>query len=195
MHFISYISLILAWLFFGLAHSVLASGIVKRVIMKVMGGSYKFYRFLYSVLATVVLIIVVYIHVSTISVYIWQPFLAEKILAVMLVISGLAIMIACTKKYFMDLSGIDAILGKTNPLVLQTDGMHKYVRHPLYTGTLLFVWAIFLYDPYWHNLISCVCITLYTWVGMYFEEKKLVVEYGDTYVQYQKRVPALLPSR
>lgn len=195
MHFTPYIPLILAWLFFGLTHSVLASGAVKRVAMKVMGGSYKFYRFLYSILATVVLIIVVDIHVSTVSIPVWQPLMVEKIIAVMLIIAGLAIMIACTKKYFMDLSGIDAILGKTNPLVLQTDGMHTYVRHPLYSGTLLFVWAIFLYAPYWHNLISCVCITLYTWVGMYFEEKKLVVEYGDAYVQYQKRVPGLLPFK
>jgi len=193
MDFTPYVSLILAWLLFGLTHSVFASGAVKRVAMKIMGGSYKYYRFLYSVFATVVLITVVDIHVSTASVFIWQPSSVEKVLAVLLMISGLGIMIACTRKYFMDLSGIDAILGKIRPLVLQTGGMHKYVRHPLYSGTLLFVWAIFLYAPDWNNLVSCVCITLYTLVGMYFEEKKLVLEYGEAYIAYQKSVSGLLP--
>ena len=195
MHFISYIPLIIAWLIFGLSHSFLASGFVKQAAIKIMNGSYKYYRFLYSVFATLLLIIVVDIHVSTVSLPVWQPLLVEKIIAIMLIIAGLAIMIACTKKYFMDLSGIDAILGKSAPLVLQTKGMHTYVRHPLYTGTLLFVWAIYLYAPYWNNLISCICITLYTLIGMYFEEKKLVVEYGDAYVEYQKQVPALLPLK
>lgn len=193
MHFTPYINLILAWLFFGVTHSVLAAGIVKRMAIKMMKGSYKYYRFLYSILATVILVFVIDVHVSTPSVFIWQPPLIQEILSVGLMISGLAIMIACTRKYFMDLSGIDAILGKIRPLVLQTGGMHKYVRHPLYSGTLLFVWSIFLYAPYWHNLISCVCITLYTLVGMYFEEKKLVVEYGEAYLVYQKMVPGLVP--
>ena len=193
MYFTSYITLIFAWLLFGITHSVLAAGVVKRIAIKKMKGSYKYYRFIFSVLATVILVFVIDIHVSTPSIFIWQPLLVQEILSVALMISGLGIMIACTRKYFMDLSGIDSILGKIRPLVLQTGGMHKYVRHPLYSGTLLFVWSIFLYAPYWHNLISCVCITLYTLVGMYFEEKKLVVEYGDAYVRYQKTVPGLVP--
>ncbi len=193
MYFTPYITLIFAWLLFGITHSVLAAGVIKRIAINKMKGSYKYYRFMYSVLATVILVLVIDVHVSTPSVFIWQPPLIQEILSVALIISGLAIMIACTRKYFMDLSGIDAILGKIRPLVLQTGGMHKYVRHPLYSGTLLFVWAIFLYAPYWHNLISCVCITLYTLVGMYFEEKKLVVEYGDAYITYQKTVPGLVP--
>ena len=193
MNLVPYLYLILAWLFFGLSHSILAAGIVKREALKRMKGFYKYYRFLYSVFATAVLVFVINVHLSCPSVLIWQPWPVEKIIAILLLATGLVIMIACTKKYFMDLSGIDAILGTIKPWELQTEGMHKYVRHPLYSGTLLFVWSIFLYTPYWHNLISCIGITLYTLAGIFFEEKKLVVEYGDAYVKYQKTVPGLLP--
>lgn len=117
----------------------------------------------------------------------------EEIIAGILVIAGVAIMLVCIRKYFFYLSGIDALLDKSAPAVLQLDGMHQYVRHPLYFGTLLFAWAVFFWDPYMNNLVSCICITLYTWIGTWFEEKKLLREYGEAYREYRQKVPALLP--
>jgi protein-S-isoprenylcysteine O-methyltransferase Ste14 len=72
--------------------------------------------------------------------------------------------------------------------------MHAYVRHPLYSGTLLFVWSIFVGYPYMNNLISCAAMTIYTLIGIYFEEKKLVKEYGPAYNAYRAKVPALIPK-
>ena len=118
----------------------------------------------------------------------------EEIMAGILVIVGVAIMLVCIRKYFFYLSGLDTLLEKSAPAVLQLDGLHQYVRHPLYFGTLLFAWAVFLGYPYMNNLVSCICITLYTWIGMWFEEKKLLLEYGDAYSDYRERVPALLPK-
>jgi protein-S-isoprenylcysteine O-methyltransferase Ste14 len=34
----------------------------------------------------------------------------------------------------------------------------------------------------------------YIAIGLYFEERDLVAEFGDTYRDYRKRVPALFPS-
>ena len=36
-------------------------------------------------------------------------------------------------------------------------------------------------------------LTLYIVVGAVFEERKLVREFGDVYVEYQRRVPMLVP--
>ena len=144
-------------------------------------------------MATASLLIVLHYHFSCDRPLLWNPPLIQSIIAFIAVFAGLVIMIICIRKYFMDLSGIDALLGKTRPVVLQQDGMHAHVRHPLYFGTLLFVWAIFFGYPYLNNLISCICITLYTLVGMYFEEKKLVVEFGGLYKKYQNTVPGLVP--
>ena len=76
---------------------------------------------------------------------------------------------------------------------LDTTGIHQFVRHPLYLGTLLFVWAWFLFSPLVTNLITCIMISLYIWIGMYFEEKKLVQEFGAEYISYQQRVPMIIP--
>ena len=185
--------LLAAWIFFGVLHSVFASGTVKRTAMQLMQHGYRFYRILYSLMATASLFIVLHYHFSCHWLLLWNPPLIQSIPAFISAVAGLVIMVICIRKYFMDLSGIDALMQTQRLLVLQTDGMHAYVRHPLYSGTLLFIWAIFFAYPYLNNLISCICITAYTLVGMYFEEKKLVGEYGQAYKEYQKNVPGLLP--
>jgi protein-S-isoprenylcysteine O-methyltransferase Ste14 len=98
------------------------------------------------------------------------------------------------KKYFTDLSGIDALTEKKTVLHLETTGIHALVRHPLYTVTIAFVWSLFLWQPLLSNLISCICITLYTRIGIYFEEKKLIKQFGKDYQLYQVSVPMLIPK-
>ncbi|MEZ5504026.1 MAG: hypothetical protein R3E50_15730 [Halioglobus sp.] len=34
---------------------------------------------------------------------------------------------------------------------------------------------------------------LYIAIGLYFEERDLLAHFGDTYREYKKRIPALLP--
>ena len=194
MVFPPWLLLISAWIFFGLLHSLLAAAFVKQLAMRKMNGFYKYYRFMYSLFATALLVLVLYYHFSCPALLLWQSPLPEKIIAILFIIAGAGIVVACIGKYFFDLSGIDAIRGKIKPLVLQQTGMHAYVRHPLYFGTLLFVWALFFLYPFLNNGISCICISLYTLVGIYFEEKKLVNEYGEAYQKYQARVPGLLPT-
>jgi protein-S-isoprenylcysteine O-methyltransferase Ste14 len=78
--------------------------------------------------------------------------------------------------------------------VLQISGVHRYVRHPLYLGTFIFLWGLFLLIPLWSSLIAVVLIQAYTQTGIIFEEKKLVAEFGDQYRDYQQAVPKLIPG-
>ena len=48
--------------------------------------------------------------------------------------------------------------------------------------------------PSLSNLISCSCITVYTIIGIYFEEKKLVKDFGESYIQYRDETPMLIPK-
>jgi protein-S-isoprenylcysteine O-methyltransferase Ste14 len=189
-----YLLLVFAWLLFGVVHSLFAAGALKRVAMRLMKRYNTYYRIFYSLLATIMFAWVLHTHFSITDPILWRPPLIEEIVAGILVIAGFAIMLVCIRKYFFYLSGLDALLKKNEPDVLQLNGMHQYVRHPLYFGTLLFVWAVFLGYPYMNNLVSCICITLYIWIGIWFEEKKLLLEYGEAYRDYRQRVPALLPK-
>ena len=103
-------------------------------------------------------------------------------------------MIVCVRKYFYELSGLQALQQQSNKNTLQQKGLHKYVRHPLYLGTLLFIWGLFIIFPYLNNLIACLVITIYTVIGIELEEKKLMEEYGDLYREYSKKVPRLIPG-
>ena len=101
----------------------------------------------------------------------------------------------CIRKYFYELSGIQALENKPIEVpTLQQTGLHKYVRHPLYFGTLLFVGGLFLLLPLLSNLIAAIVITVYVLIGIQLEEKKLFLEYGEEYRKYSGRVPKLIPK-
>jgi len=78
---------------------------------------------------------------------------------------------------------------------LKTEGVLRYVRHPIQAGIILIVLGFFFFIPNLPTLISCACILIYIPVGLYFEEKKLVALYGDQYLEYRKKVPAIIPNR
>jgi protein-S-isoprenylcysteine O-methyltransferase Ste14 len=102
-------------------------------------------------------------------------------------------MLACSKKYFSVVTGIKAFSHKKVNPVLQTGGLHSYTRHPLYLGTLLFIWSLFLIFPTLSNLVSCCLVSFYTLVGIHIEERKLIIEFGEQYKDYTRKVPMLLP--
>ena len=74
---------------------------------------------------------------------------------------------------------------------MTTDGLYRWVRHPLYTGGLLLIWLVPMMTL--NLLILIVLLTIYLVVGAKLEEKRLIHEYGDRYLEYQKCVPMLLP--
>ncbi len=72
-----------------------------------------------------------------------------------------------------------------------TPSLYAHVRHPLYWGWFLTVWA----TPSMtvgHLLFAAVC-TAYILIAVRVEERDLVEHFGDTYRRYQARVPRFLP--
>jgi protein-S-isoprenylcysteine O-methyltransferase Ste14 len=106
---------------------------------------------------------------------------------------GLLIMAICIRKYFMNLSGLRSLFREGFANELQITGIHKYVRHPLYLGTFIFIWGLLLVIPHLSLLISNTIITIYTLVGIELEERKLEAEFGEGYKEYRTKVPKLIP--
>lgn len=76
---------------------------------------------------------------------------------------------------------------------LNVGGFYAWMRHPLYTFSLLFLW---LTPAMTTNLLTAYLLfTLYFYLGSIFEERRLLAEFGDTYRDYQRRVPRLIPIR
>jgi protein-S-isoprenylcysteine O-methyltransferase Ste14 len=70
-------------------------------------------------------------------------------------------------------------------------GFYKIVRHPIQTGMLIGVWAVPISTA--SHLVFATGISTYIFVGLYFEEKDLVKEFGETYLAYIKRVKRVIP--
>ncbi|UII77358.1 isoprenylcysteine carboxylmethyltransferase family protein [Flagellimonas sp. HMM57] len=68
---------------------------------------------------------------------------------------------------------------------------YKYVRHPLYFGMLLGMWATPKMTV--THLIFAMAISIYVIIGTLFEEKDLANEFGETYKAYQAKKPMLIP--
>ena len=102
-------------------------------------------------------------------------------------------MAICIRKYLHSLQIIKTPGTEDPDQVLYQQGLHSYIRHPLYLGTFLFIWGTFLIIPYASLFVSYLIITVYTLVGIRYEEKKLVKVFGGNYIRYMQQVPMILP--
>jgi protein-S-isoprenylcysteine O-methyltransferase Ste14 len=165
-----YATLVLMWIIFAVVHSGLASGVVARGVGEKMS---KYYRPVYSLLVLVVLLLLIHYHFVAGDTILWRPHWFFKIISAILILSGFAVIVISLWKHVLNYSGIAALLGMKNKVEVEPDRLHKYVRHPLYTGVLFFLWGVFIGYPYMNNLVSAVCFTGYYFIGIYFLEKKL----------------------
>ena len=73
---------------------------------------------------------------------------------------------------------------------LHISPLHRYVRHPWYFLGLVLIWTRDMDGIF---LLSSILMTLYFVIGSWMEERKLQFYHGDTYREYCRRVPGLLP--
>ena len=193
-----YVWLLGGWVLFGALHSAFAAVPVKRWVSAHVGRAFRYYRIVYNVLAVVLLLGLIVFQFGYAPVaYLVTPSVPLKALGALAVVMGLWVMCVAIGGYnrreFAGLDTLETGVSHLAPSELKLDGLARYVRHPLYFGTLLFTWGIFLCQPTAANLLSDAFLTAYVWVGSRFEERKLLREFGEAYRQYRRRVPALLP--
>jgi protein-S-isoprenylcysteine O-methyltransferase Ste14 len=186
--------LLVLWMMYCIVHSLLAGNKVKNYLQNVMQSSFKYYRPLYSIFAFITLAFILWFQFSFESSWLFTPLIFFQLPGIIAALIGLIIMVICIKKYFYEMSGLQALQNLQAKSTLQQTGLHKYVRHPLYFGTLLFIWGLFLIFPLLNNLIAVIVVTTYVLFGIKLEEKKLKLEFGELYKDYSKRVPQLIPG-
>jgi len=94
--------------------------------------------------------------------------------------------------------GLKPILGrfrgrKPRPMVFMVKGPYRWVRHPLYLFMILMIWSC--PDLTMDRLLFNGLWTVWIVIGSILEERDLVLEFGDVYREYQRRVPMLIPRR
>jgi protein-S-isoprenylcysteine O-methyltransferase Ste14 len=89
---------------------------------------------------------------------------------------------------------LDSLRGmnpKRMPFVVR--GPYRWIRHPLYLSMILMIWSC--PDITTDRLLFNIPWTVWIVVGAFLEERDLITEFGETYREYQMKVPMLIPRR
>jgi methanethiol S-methyltransferase len=80
---------------------------------------------------------------------------------------------------------------KVNPSEeVKKNGLLGIIRHPMYLALIIYLWCQTFRMS---DIVVNIVLTIYIIIATRLEEKKLVLEFGDTYVKYQKEVPMFIP--
>ena len=187
----------LAWASFGAVHSLLAREFVKARLRPALGSTY---RLAYNGLSALHLAAVwalgrgVFAGGTALALPGWAQSGQVAVEAI-----GWGLMIAALGGYDLGrLGGLRQIRNRRRGIVeaeeepLRRDGLHRFVRHPVYAAGILILWGRIGSEL---DLATALWGSLYLIVGAHFEERWLTAHYGAAYADYRKRVPAFVPWR
>lgn len=185
----SYLLLSLLWIIYFILHSALAADTVKLFFQRNSGRRFRYYRIVYSIVSSVGLLVILIYQGTIPSILLFTGTDLTRYLSLTLATVGVIIISMAFREHrFLSFIGLNEEV-----IEFRRSGILNYVRHPIYSGTILIMVGIFVFNPTLASIISLGCVLLYLPIGIYLEENKLIRLYGDRYLTYKKEVPALIP--
>lgn len=190
---------VIFWVLWCALHSTLVAPTVTETMRKKLGDGFRFYRLLYNAFSVVTLIPLVSFSMTIREApfFRWEGYLV--IVRYLLVATSLSLFVAGARHYSLSqLFGIRQIkTGRGRQAVSEVDtfdtsGILGMIRHPWYIAGILLVWAG---DLSLSTLLINLVISGYFVIGTFLEEKKLLLELGDRYREYQRNVSMFLPYK
>jgi protein-S-isoprenylcysteine O-methyltransferase Ste14 len=186
---------LLAVAIWGALHSLMAGPRAKQWLHQRIGSpADRGYRLSYNVIAVVTLLPVLAIPARFPGLTLYQippPWVfistAVQILAVLAIVFTL---LQTGAPSFLGVRQLFEPQG-SNVSRLQVSGFYRFIRHPLYTAGLAIIWLSPVMTT--SSLALFLGFTLYIVIGSRFEERQLVAEFGEPYLEYRQKVPALIP--
>lgn len=187
--------LVLAVLIWGVVHSVTASLEAKDWARQALGnGVMRFYRLSYNIFSVISFAPILWL----VAVLPDQALYSIPTPWVYLSVAGqfgalVMLVVGVLQTDTLSFIGLKQLLGETErSSQLVTGGLYRWVRHPLYSAGLLFIWLTPVMSI--NSLIVIISASIYIIVGALFEERKLEREFGVAYAEYKAVTPMLVPG-
>ena len=188
--------LVIAWC---VLHSAMISVSVTEYFKKRLGSEFRFYRLFFNLISFLTLIPVALFAYSirAETIFHWDGYMRIGQL-LLLVVAVLLFFLGGRHYNLRQVLGINQIKeGTSNKAIsdtgeLDTSGVLEITRHPWYLATILLIWARQMDVSV---IFVNVILTSYLIVGTFLEERKLIREFGEKYLTYQKRVSMLIPLK
>jgi len=186
--------LILSIALWGSIHSLLASLSFKSLLRRTLGDKFmKPYRLLYNIFAVISIAPVLYLMAVLPDEVLYQvPPPRSYLMWLGQGISVFLLFVAVSQTDVLSFAGMRQLIEEEKTGKLVTHGLYRFVRHPLYTFSLLILWLSPKVTI--NSFIVYLALTLYVLVGAFFEERKLLREFGQEYANYRSVTPMLMPG-
>lgn len=192
-----FLVLAILWTAWCTLHSLLVSARFIGFLKDRLGDRYRFTRILFNIFAVLSLVPVLgYSHaLSGDPIIHWEGI--WRLIQIPMLGFSLWLFAAGARAYDLrQMLGIrqimehESAMGITRSGGIETSGILGRVRHPWYSGAILILWARTIDMA---TLVTNLVLTAYLITGTLLEERKLVSEFGEEYVKYQRTVPMLIP--
>ena len=193
-----YLLIALLWTGYCALHSYLISTGFTNLMTRLLKKYYAFYRIFYVVISIVLLIPIINYSTEIDNIIIISYGYYLNIIRIVLTYGSLLMFFWAFFFDYDSLSffGIRQILNLFKPKKINSSdeikrkGLLGLMRHPMYFALIIYLWC------QTHRMVDIIgnsILTIYIIIGTILEEKKLVLEFGDTYIKYQQEVPMLIP--
>jgi protein-S-isoprenylcysteine O-methyltransferase Ste14 len=180
---------------FGVQHSVMARAGFKRGWTRVIAPALERSTFMLAACAVLATMFWFWVPIPTV---VWRAD-AGVPTVILWSLFGLGWLLVLLSTFLIDhfeLFGLRQVYSRlvSRPLPeprLMTPLVYRHVRHPLYLGFLITFWAVPVMTA--GRLLFAAGFTAYILIGIAFEERDLVRQFGDRYRLYREQVGMLLP--
>ncbi len=175
------------WILFSVIW-LLAAASTKRTIHRESGVQ----RLRYSISLAIALILLArgYRMPYPFNVRIISSTEAVKWIAGVLCIAGLAFCVWARATLGRNWSGT-VTLKEEHELIER--GPYRVVRHPIYTGLLVMIFATAITSGYLSGMVAVILAFTSFWIKLGGEEKLMLQQFPDQYRSYQQRVKRIIP--
>jgi len=181
---------------FGVQHSVMARRGFKRWWTRVVPPAVERSTYLVATCAVLALMFRFWLPIE--APVVWQVEHSAGV-ALLWGLFALGWLLALVSTFLIDhfeLFGLQQVLARLTQRALptaqfRTPLLYCYVRHPLYVGLLLTFWSVPVMTA--GRLLFALGFSAYTLIGIAYEERDLLRQFGERYRRYREQVGMLIP--